>query len=152
VGGNPVSNIDPLGLFDWPSIPEPLYGFTVAVADVASFGIGPLLRSEYGIEGPNTCSKSYRAGELAGFAGSFLTGGGEVKLSERVLARMIEEPGPFHNFPFSIALEALQGEGKVISSNYTLYTLEGAINGAKGVYEIGVNAANEITHYFFRPF
>ena len=65
---------------------------------------------------------------------------------------MLEEPGAYHNFPFSIALEALEGEGQVISSNYTLYTLEGAINGVKGMYEIGVNSANQITHYFFRPF
>ncbi len=150
--GNPISRVDPLGLFDWPSIPDSIYNPAVGVADAASLGLGPLARKALGIQGPNTCSTGYQAGQAAGIIGGFFTGEGEVQLSERVLQRMIEDPGAYNNFPFSIALEALQGEGQVISNNYTLYTLEGAINGVEGVYEVGVNAANQITHYFFNPF
>lgn len=115
------------------------------------FDQGARLRRLLGVDGGvDSCSASYKGGQVAGIIGSFAGGEGEVQFSERVLQRMIEEPGAFHNFPYSIALEALQGEGKVISSNYTLYTLEGAINGVNGAYEVGVNAANQITHYFFQ--
>jgi len=82
--GNPISNIDPLGLFDWPSIPDPLYNFSLGIADNLSFGIGPLLRSEYDISGPNRCSKAYKYGEYASFlagSGRLLYAGGAKALS-----------------------------------------------------------------------
>jgi len=134
----------------------PSQGFVNSAAglgDAVLFDQGARLRRLLNVDGGiDTCSASYKGGQIAGIIGSIADGEGEVQLSERVLARMLEEPGAYHNFPFSIALEALEGEGQVISSNYTLYTLEGAINGVKGMYEIGVNSANQITHYFFRPF
>jgi RHS repeat-associated protein len=74
VDGNPISGNDPLGLFDWPSIPDPLYNFSLGIADNLSFGIGPLLRSEYNISGPNRCSKAYKYGEYS----SFLAGSGRL--------------------------------------------------------------------------
>jgi uncharacterized protein RhaS with RHS repeats len=72
-GNDPLSNFDPLGLascgpFDCPSIPDPLYNFLVGAADSASLGIGPLLRSEYGIGGPNRCSTAYKVGEYSSLA------------------------------------------------------------------------------------
>ena len=151
--GNPISGRDPLGLFDWPSLPQSVVNTSAGIGDALLLDQGARLRRLLNINGGvDTCSASYKGGQIAGIIGSFADGEGEIQLSERVLARMLEEPGAYHNFPFSIALEALQGEGKVISSNYTLYSLEGAINGVNGAYEIGVNAANQITHYFFRPF
>ena len=37
VDGDPIDNVDPLGLFDWPSIPDPLYNYTVGIADSLSY-------------------------------------------------------------------------------------------------------------------
>jgi hypothetical protein len=65
----------------------------VGIADSASLGIGPLLRSEYGIAGPNQCSSSYKAGQIAGIIGGFLTGEGELNLAfkaEHYASRLIE--------------------------------------------------------------
>jgi hypothetical protein len=67
-GDDPIDNVDPLGLFDWPSIPNPLYNYAVGIADSLSYGIGPLLRNEYGIGGPNRCSTAYKAGEYSSLA------------------------------------------------------------------------------------
>ncbi len=58
--GNPISNVDPLGLIDWHSLPQ---GFVNASAGV------------------DACSESYQGGQLAGFIGAFATGEGEVNLA-----------------------------------------------------------------------
>jgi hypothetical protein len=67
------------GFFDCLSIQDPLYNFVVAVADSASVGIGPLLRKEYDIAGPNTCSSSYKNGQIAGFLGGIVTSENEAE-------------------------------------------------------------------------
>ncbi|MFA9950069.1 RHS repeat-associated core domain-containing protein [Dentiradicibacter hellwigii] len=68
---NPVQWMDPWGLFsvaDLPIIPGPILDFTTAIADSASFGLGPLARQAMGIDGGvNRCSKAYLAGEWASF-------------------------------------------------------------------------------------
>ena len=147
---NPISLVDPLGLAP-PALPDWFVNGAAGFGDALSFGLTALGRDALDIGSVNSCSKSYNFGQAAGIVAGIVDGEGEIQLSERVLQRMLEEPGPYHNFPWSIALETLQGEGQAISANYTLYTLEGSINGTKGVYEIGVNNANQITHYFFRP-
>lgn len=80
--GDPVENVDPLGLFDWPSLPPWLYNSSVGIADTLSMGIGPLLREEYGISGPDTCSSSYEVGQAAGIIGGFVTGEGEEQAAK----------------------------------------------------------------------
>jgi RHS repeat-associated protein len=69
VGGNPISDVDPYGLFGWadmPTIPQPILDFTTGVADAASLGVGPLVRQALGVSGGvNRCSKAYSAGEWA---------------------------------------------------------------------------------------
>jgi hypothetical protein len=77
---------------------------------------------------------------------------GELQFAEQYLANMAADSGLFHSFPTLVAQEVLSTEGQVINANYTLYTLQGSINGSEGVYEIGVNAAGQISHYFFNPF
>jgi hypothetical protein len=47
--------------------------------------------------------------------------------------------------------EEIRSVTQIISDNYTLYTLDGAISGVEGTYEVGVNSVGEIVHYFFRP-
>jgi RHS repeat-associated protein len=82
---------------------------------------------------------------------------GKRIFSARVLRRMADEPGPFHNFPQAIGREVFErGQRTVIDDDYVLYTLRGTVNGVEGVYEVGVRPSisgrNEvITHWFFRP-
>ena len=64
-----------------PSIPDSIYNPAVGIADAASLGIGPLARKAFGIQGPNTCSAGYQAGQAAGIIGGFLTGEGELNLT-----------------------------------------------------------------------
>ena len=78
--------------------------------------------------------------------------GSPLTYSDRVLARMAEETGPYHNFPWSFdAVIISQGDFEIINGNYSLYTLPGSINGVDGFYEIGVNSDGQIVHRFFNP-
>lgn len=70
---DPVSNIDPLGLFDWPSIPDPVANSLVGLGDGAyhaiTLGFGNLqdVRNVAGIDGGvDLCSTAYKAGRIAG--------------------------------------------------------------------------------------
>jgi RHS repeat-associated protein len=70
VGGNPISGIDPYGLFDisnpadWPTIPQPATDFMTGIADDVSFGLGPVARNLLSIDGGvNPCSDAYKAGQ-----------------------------------------------------------------------------------------
>ena len=67
VGGNPISLVDPYGLFsaaDLPTIPQPAMDFMMGVADDLSFGLGPLARDFLGVDGGvNRCSTAYKAGQ-----------------------------------------------------------------------------------------
>jgi RHS repeat-associated protein len=48
-GGDPLYYNDPFGLWIPPAIPQPLYNGLMGFVDTTSLGIGPLLRSEYGL-------------------------------------------------------------------------------------------------------
>jgi hypothetical protein len=66
---NPVSLYDPYGLWVPPSIPDPIFNFTVGLADDLSWGIGPLARNALGIDGGvNRCSTAYKVGEYSTIA------------------------------------------------------------------------------------
>jgi hypothetical protein len=77
--------------------------------------------------------------------------------SARVLERMAEESGPFHNFPQAVGEQVFAaGQRTVVSPNYVQYTMRGVVNGVEGTYEIGVRPSASgrtevITHWFFRP-
>ena len=79
VGGNPISGIDPYGLFDitnpadWPSIPQPILDGITGFGDSASFGATGLIRDAAGIDGGvDRCSTAY---SLGGWATAALGGG-----------------------------------------------------------------------------
>ncbi len=75
VNGNPLMATDPYGLFEWPSIPQPVLDFSTGVADAASLGLGPLARNALGIDGGvDQCSDAYSAGQWSSLA----LGGGRV--------------------------------------------------------------------------
>jgi hypothetical protein len=73
--GNPLSRRDPLGLFDWPSLPQGVVNTSAGVGDgistVLSFGLYSTAnaRAALGIDGGvDMCSASYRGGKYAGYA------------------------------------------------------------------------------------
>jgi RHS repeat-associated protein len=93
VSGNPISNIDPLGLWDWPSLPQSVVNASAGIGDALLLNQGARLRRLLNINGVDTCSGSYKGGQLAGILGAFLTGEGEVNLAfktEHYGARLIE--------------------------------------------------------------
>lgn len=83
VEGNPLTNYDPYGLFDWADLPLPsqrTVDFSAGLGDVLLFGFGDELRDlfsalYFSIEGEvNMFSGEYSAGEWAGFILSQATG------------------------------------------------------------------------------
>jgi RHS repeat-associated protein len=79
VGGDPVSVIDPYGLFGWadmPTVPQGVVDFSAGMGDVLLLGQGQRLRDLFGVDGGiNPCSTEYGAGEWVGVAGSVAAGG-----------------------------------------------------------------------------
>ena len=76
--------------------------------------------------------------------------------SSRVLLRSAEEIGPNHNFPMSFD-NVIIGNGEIgnLTGDYVQYELQGSLNGAPGIYEVGGDWVGEtfvITHRLFRPF
>jgi hypothetical protein len=88
--GNPISGRDPLGLFDWPSLPQGVVNASAGIGDSALalfFLNGQSIRNALNINGGvNTCSSSYQGGQIAGIVGGFATGAGELELLNRSLA------------------------------------------------------------------
>jgi RHS repeat-associated protein len=148
--GNPLSNIDPLGLascwfFDCPSLPEPLYNGLVGTLDSLSLGIGPLLRREYGIAGPDTCSRSYHAGQAAGIIGGIVTGESEaeaVVLTVEQAANLARFANKLPAATGEIAVDTL-GEDSLIFSS----TVPGNVPGSYAVYQKIVDALGITTDY-----
>lgn len=64
--------------------------------------------------------------------------------------------GPNHEFPAMLEKWIFEGEKKVISPEYVLYSQRGTLNGVPGAYEIGVQPSASggvevIKHRFFQP-
>ena len=51
VAGDPISLIDPYGLFDLPSLPQPVVDIAAGLGDGASFGLTSAIRDLAGIDG-----------------------------------------------------------------------------------------------------
>jgi len=47
VSGDPIDYYDSYGLFYLPDIPQPAFDFTMGALDSLSWGIAPILRSDY---------------------------------------------------------------------------------------------------------
>ncbi|MCH9693841.1 MAG: hypothetical protein K0U72_04970 [Gammaproteobacteria bacterium] len=74
VRGNPLSAIDPYGLFDWPSLPQGIVdgaaGFGDGISSVFTLGLYSTadLRNDLGIDGGvDECSWAYRGSKYAGY-------------------------------------------------------------------------------------
>ncbi len=72
---DPFGNYDPYGLFELPSIPQPVVDFGAGMGDTILFGQGQRARDFFGVDGGvDQCSDAYDYGEWAGVAGSLATG------------------------------------------------------------------------------
>jgi uncharacterized protein RhaS with RHS repeats len=77
VEGNPLSLVDPYGLFgaaDLPTPPQWMVDFGAGFGDVVTIGISRRMRDAFDIGGVDRCSDAYSAGEWAGVAASTATG------------------------------------------------------------------------------
>ncbi|MBI3714307.1 MAG: hypothetical protein HY253_15285 [Burkholderiales bacterium] len=69
VEGNPISNIDPSGLIDLPTLPQGFVNFSAGFGDALLLGQGGALRELAGIEGAvDECSDNYTAGAVTSMA------------------------------------------------------------------------------------
>jgi RHS repeat-associated protein len=88
VRGNPISLLDPLGLFDMPSLPQGLVNAAAGFGDGASFGLSKIIRGGLGIDGVNYCSSAYDGGKLAGLPftlGTIAAGGVALNVGIRAV-------------------------------------------------------------------
>ena len=75
VTGNPLSSIDPTGLFELPSLPQGAVDFSAGMGDTILFGQGHRLRDLFNVSGGiDMCSSDYSNGEWVGMAASAATG------------------------------------------------------------------------------
>ena len=126
VGGNPLSYSDPLGLFEWPSIPQPALDFATGVSDAASFGLGPLARSALDVSGGiDVCSASYTAGQYA----SFFLGAGRLAYAgvAKALPQLVAQGAT--SIETALAVSAARNTLKQAARlgtfpNYRIYTAE----------------------------
>ena len=120
------------------------------------------------IRGASATSKVVEsAGTAAEGAGEAASGTNKI-YSARVLTRMVDEPGPMHNFPGSFDDAVFEHGSRTLNPGYfnkakanlsddsIQYRLSGEINGKPGTFEIftrpSVSGRSElITHRFFRP-
>lgn len=67
VHGSPLMYGDPLGLFDLPSIPQPVVDAVAGFGDSLSFGLTNYIRNRWDTNGAvETCSGYYSGGRVAG--------------------------------------------------------------------------------------
>jgi RHS repeat-associated protein len=109
VRGNPLSKIDPYGLWDWPSLPQNVVNASAGLGDALLLGYGNRLRYLLNISGGvDVCSRSYQGGQLAGIAGTFLVGEGEANLAFKTghyAERLIAEGVDVRNAEGAVASE-----------------------------------------------
>jgi RHS repeat-associated protein len=77
VGGNPISRIDPLGLW-WlgDPLPQGIVDYSAGLGDTLSFNLTSYIRDKMGTNGVvNKCSKAYTGGQVSGVVLATAIGG-----------------------------------------------------------------------------
>jgi RHS repeat-associated protein len=84
VGNNPLSGIDPYGLWDWPSLPQGFVDASAGFGDALSFGLTGLARNSLGISSVDECSGYYEGGQAAGIVVGLVDGEGEAEIAASI--------------------------------------------------------------------
>ncbi|SAK39693.1 RHS repeat-associated core domain-containing protein [Caballeronia ptereochthonis] len=143
-GADPLDYNDPYGLWLPPAIPTPIYNFALGMADDLSFGIGPLLRAEYDIAGPDRCSEAYKYG---GYASLFV---GVGRLGYAASAKVISKVA-VDGLAASAGRNALKAVFRGgIATSYRAYTYEQML-GKYGTDEAVQAAAGRTSTLFNAP-
>jgi RHS repeat-associated protein len=160
--GDPISNIDPFGLascgfFDCPSLPQGVVNASAGIGDALLLDQGARLRGLLGIDGGvDTCSASYKGGQVAGFIGSFIDGEGELRVTATVAKQLA---GARSYIPVNAILETIALGERIPDpqgvANAFMYTAEVAWNIAgkesAGTLEVLVHeTTNTIYHVLYR--
>lgn len=174
-GGDPVNFSDPFGLAGCDRQDPEKCSFWDVLRNLWH-GLGDIQRGDFRDKGPGwgmgvflgqvflgsaalaPVGSTTEAAAAASAAGASQTSAPVTRIfSARVLERMGEEAGPFHNFPQQVGEEVMaHGQRTVVNGSYVQYTMRGTINGYEGTYQIGVEVSNSgrtetITHWFFKP-
>ncbi len=141
--GNPISRRDPLGLFDWPSLPQGVVNASAGIGDSALalfFLNGQSIRNALNINGGvSTCSASYHGGQLAGIVGGLFTGAGELEALQFIhSAEVIENGANFAQLAKLSTEELIESlapaaeepllvapDGRIFDGNTRAYILQG---------------------------
>ena len=131
-----VGTIDPSGIVDGVNALGYMARGQKANAAIAAIGIIPYL------------GDSAKAGKLFNKAERII--GKELKYQDRVL----KASDKFHNFPVSFDKEIIKNGAwsQRLKDGADWYELKGTINNTDGIYQIGINASDEIFHKAFIPY
>jgi hypothetical protein len=68
--------------------------------------------------------------------------------------RVLNAKDAFHQFPYTLDDHILRNGGYAqrIADRAYWFTMEGTVNGVRGIYTIGVNTSREVFHRAFLPF
>jgi uncharacterized protein RhaS with RHS repeats len=172
VGDNPISFIDPMGL----EASQSFENFSAGLGDALLFGAGSWLRSAFGIDGVNTGSGWYTAGQVAGtvLQAALMDGmgaGGAAASEEVAVAKesffegahyspkvqwqMEQGVGEFHSFPESVTTFEDAGNVSDIVGrdgiSRSMLEIPGSYNGREGVFQFIKEAWGEINHRLLVP-
>jgi hypothetical protein len=145
--GNPIGRRDPLGLWDWPSLPQRFVNASAGLGDALLLNQGARLRRALGIDGGvNSCSASYHGGQLAGILGGFVIGEGEAEVVEGAFSA-IEDVAAAGSRVSNIATDVTAQEfsANLISNGYQVTQETVGPNGPVTVLSNGVTTYNIYT-------
>jgi hypothetical protein len=94
----------------------------MGAVDAFSFGIGPLLRSEYGLSngGLDPCSGFYKGGQLAAIIPGMLDGEGEAEAAATWISDATETGALEANY--DITTMAAEAKDALIQNGYSVYS------------------------------
>jgi hypothetical protein len=145
--GNPVSRIDPLGLWDWPSLPQSVVNASAGLGDALLLNQGQRLRNLLNINGGvDSCSASYHGGQLAGIIGGFVSGEGEAEIVEGAFSAITDVTAAGARVT-NIATDVTAGDAaaNLLANGYEVVQQTVGPNGPVTVLSNGVNTYNIYT-------
>jgi RHS repeat-associated protein len=144
VGGDPINFIDPLGLEANQNSEDLFAGF----GDLLSFGIAPVLRGWFGIDGVNPNSGWYLGGEVLGFAATLVIGAPEAAAPRAAAGERALLRGP-KCFPAGTMVLMADGSSKpieLITDGEEVLAKDPASNDAPRSFKVAAQSRNYTEH------